>query len=78
MADMGAAGSLSQDHLELWETANRSGMIVTVSDEAGALAKTLNVFAHHNISLTQIQSKPPKKIDGRRTMNFHIDFEGTF
>jgi len=38
MADMSPAGSLSQDHIEMWETLNRSGIVITVDDKAGALA----------------------------------------
>jgi prephenate dehydratase len=52
------------DRLELWHTANRSGMIITVSDDPGALVKILNIFDSNSISLTAIHSKPPKKIDG--------------
>jgi len=52
MEDMMPAGSLSQDHIQMWETVNRSGIVITVDDKAGALAKTLNILAKHDISLT--------------------------
>jgi prephenate dehydratase len=35
-------------------------------------------MAKNNINLTSIQSKPPKFCSGKRTMNFHIDFVGTY
>lgn len=39
----------------------------------------MTVMARHGLNLTSISSKPPKTIsDGKRTMNFHVDFEGNF
>jgi prephenate dehydratase len=55
MENMMAATPISHyDNLELWETPNRSGIVVTVLDEAGALVKTLNILASNKISLTAI------------------------
>lgn len=70
--------SNSADALDLWETENRSGFLITLNDKPGQLAHVLNILNRHNIDLTQIQSKPPKVVSGTRTMNVHIDFVGTF
>lgn len=75
--------SLSQktsrsEHIELWETENRSGFIITVDDQPGQLSKVLSTMSKYNINLTSIHSKPPHIYSGRRTMNFHIDFTGCF
>lgn len=53
-------------------------MLLTLEDKPGSLANTLSILAKHGVSLTQIKSKPPKKYDGKKSMNFHIDFEGRF
>lgn len=74
MGDMAAA----VEKLDLWETENRSGILITVEDKPGQLAETLSILAKHNINLTSIHSKPPKQFSGKRTMNFHIDFTGSF
>jgi prephenate dehydratase len=49
-----AAWAKGSDALELWETENRSGMLITLEDKAGALATTLGILSKHGISLTQI------------------------
>jgi len=72
-----AANAAGEDALQLWETDNRSGFLVTVDDTPGKLAYVLNTMSKYNIDLTQIQSKPPKVMSGERTMNFHIDFHGS-
>ena len=74
----GSAWGGGNDALELWETENRSGMLLTIEDKPGMLSTSLGILAKHGVSLTQIKSKPPKKHDGKRSMNFHIDFEGSF
>ena len=66
------------EHFQLWETENRSGILITVEDKPGQLASTLSILAKYNVNLTSIHSRPPKQISGKRVMNFHIDFTGTF
>lgn len=68
----------SAEPLQLWETDNRAGYILTVDDKPGRLADILHVMSTHGLNLTSIQSKPPKHFSGKKTMNFHVDFEGTF
>ena len=72
------AASSQVEHFQLWETENRSGILITVQDKPGQLAQTLAILAKYNINLTSIHSRPPKQIHGQRVMNFHIDFTGTF
>jgi len=72
-----AAANTAGD-LQLWETANRAGMLVTINDSPGKLAHVLSLMSKYNIDLTHIQSKPPKVISGVDTMDFHIDFHGSF
>jgi prephenate dehydratase len=65
--------------LELWETENRAGCVITVDDKPGQLSHILACMSAHNIDMTSIQSKPPKHTsDQKKTMNFHIDFVGDF
>ena len=49
-----------------------------MDDKPGRLANILQVMSQHGLNLTSIQSKPPKYFSGKKTMNFHVDFEGTF
>jgi phenylalanine-4-hydroxylase len=53
-------------------------MLLTLEDNLGSLANTLSILGKHGVSLTQIKSKPPKKYEGKKLMNFQIDFEGRF
>ena len=77
MSGMENLGTLEgYEKLELWKTQNRSGILLTLDDREGQLSKTLGIISKHGISLTQLHSKPPKKVGDKRTMNFHIDFEG--
>ena len=71
-----AAAPAENDALELWQTENRSGFLITLDDKPGQLAGVLNTMEKHGINLTQIQSKPPKVISGEHTMNIHLDFHG--
>lgn len=76
---MGSGHHGLYDNLELWETENRAGIIVTLPDKKGSLAKVLALMDKHDMDLSQIHSKPPKTTaDGFRTMNIHIDFKGTY
>ena len=76
MAGGMAAAPAENDALELWETENRSGFLITLDDKPGQLAGVLNTMDKYGINLTQIQSKPPKTISGEHTMNIHLDFVG--
>lgn len=68
----------SADQIDLWNTKNRSGILLTLNDEQGKLVEALQILHKFNINLTQIKSRPPKQIGDKRVMNFHLDFEGSF
>lgn len=78
LADEMAARSPTVDTMELWETANRSGILLTVNDKPGVLNVALQILATHNINLTSIHSIPPKKMANKKVMNIAIDFEGNY
>lgn len=54
--------------------ANKTSIMFSISDESGALLKTLQIFARHKINLTKIQSRPLRN----RTWEylFFMDFDG--
>jgi len=56
------AGAAQVEHFQLWETENRSGILITVQDKPGQLAQTLAILAKYDVNLTSIQSRPPKQI----------------
>ena len=55
-------GAAQVEHFQLWETENRSGILITVQDKPGQLAQTLAILAKYNVNLTSIHSRPPKQI----------------
>ena len=75
---MAAKAKSADDAIDLWETDNRVGILLTLQDEPGALNKALQILSDHNINLTSIQSRPPKMASGQKVMNFNIDFVGNF
>ena len=54
---------------------NKTSIIVTLKDEAGALHKFLKEFADAKINLTKIESRPSRRKLGEYL--FFIDFEGS-
>lgn len=57
----GMGGGMSASHssgsaaaLELWETSNRSGIIVTCDDKPGQLVRVLSILDKYQIDMTQI------------------------
>ena len=79
MMGMGGSGvAPGMDKLDLWEMEDRMAILLTLEDNSpGDLNKALNIMTENNINLTAINSRPPKLINKKRTMNFNIDFEGT-
>lgn len=53
---------------------NRTSILFSIKDEAGALLKTLQLFARNKINLTKIQSRPLR--DRPWEYLFYLDFEG--
>lgn len=51
-------------------------ILLTLEDKPGILNKALNIMTQNNLNLTAINSRPPKLIKRKRSMNFNIDFEG--
>lgn len=49
---MGHAANNTQGDLDLWETENRAGMLVTIDDTPGKLANVLGIMGKYNIDLT--------------------------
>ena len=55
LADRLAAKAQSADDaIDLWETDNRVGILLTLDDEPGALNKALQILSDHKINLTSI------------------------
>lgn len=52
MAGMGSSDSAADTRLDLWKTENRSGLLLTLDDNQGALAQTLSILGKHNVDLT--------------------------
>lgn len=54
--------------------ANKTSIMFSIKDEAGALLKTLQLFARHKINLSKIQSRPLRNRPWEYL--FYLDFEG--
>jgi prephenate dehydratase len=64
---------LSHDENIEKKQANKASLCFQVSNNVGALAKVLNVFAHEGVNMSKIQSMP---ILGKRNeYNFYVDIE---
>ena len=61
-----------------FELCDKTGIIVTLTDQTGILSKALAIFDKHEINLTHIESKPSKFIKKRNAFDFYLDFEGRF
>lgn len=66
------------DAIDLWQMENRVGILLTMKDEPGCLAKALNILTQYNLNMTSIQSRPPKTVGQQKMINFNIDLEGSF
>ncbi len=55
------------------KNANKASLSFEVVDEAGSLAKVLNIFAEQDINLSKIQSMPV--LGKRHQYNFYVDIE---
>ncbi|MBK0379151.1 prephenate dehydratase [Mucilaginibacter segetis] len=53
--------------------ANKASLCFQVSNEVGALAKVLNIFAQENVNMSKIQSMPV--LGKRNEYNFYVDIE---
>ena len=76
---MGSSMNVKDDgsaDINLWEMGDRTGVMATVVDKPGMLSDILNILRAHDINLSSIQSRPPKTIEGQRTMNIYLDFFG--
>lgn len=52
---------------------NKTTVMFTVGDAAGALNNALGIFAKHGVSMTRVESKPCLRSND---YEFHVDFEG--
>jgi phenylalanine-4-hydroxylase len=53
---------------------SKTSLLFTLSDGPGALARVLEVFAQHAVSLSHIESRPSK--GAARTYDFNVDIDG--
>ncbi len=53
---------------------DKTSIIFSTKNVAGALADVINIFKKHNINLSYIDSRPSKK--NLKEYNFYIDFDG--
>lgn len=79
---LGMEGKPSKDpvgeKIKLWESEDRTAILLTLPDRPGSLNDALNIFKEHNINMTSIQSRPPKLAKkSQEQINFHIDFVGS-
>jgi hypothetical protein len=66
------------EKIKLWESDDRTAILLTLSDKPGSLNDALSVFKQYNINMTSIQSRPPKHATKQaQQINFHIDFNGS-
>ncbi|GGH06537.1 prephenate dehydratase [Mucilaginibacter phyllosphaerae] len=56
-------------------TPNKASLCFQVSNQVGALAKVLNIFAQENVNMSKIQSMPV--LGKRNEYNFYVDIEWT-
>lgn len=54
-------------------TANKASLCFQVSNQVGALAKVLNIFANQSVNMSKIQSMPV--LGKRNEYNFYVDVE---
>jgi prephenate dehydratase len=52
---------------------NKASLCFQVTNQVGALAKVLNIFAHENVNMSKIQSMPV--LGKRNEYNFYVDIE---
>ena len=65
------------ENVKLWEVANRTSLLFTLSEAHGVLNKALNILTSNRINLTRIASRPSKIVkDNWRQVDFFIDFDG--
>ena len=60
LADILAGKCDPNDAIKLWEMEDRAGILLTVDDQPGILAKALSILTEHSINMTSIVSRPPK------------------
>jgi len=68
--------TVDHDTRDYWEMNDRTSLVLTLPDQAGALQKALNVFTENHLNLTRIVSRPPKMIDIDKSVDVLADFEG--
>ena len=78
LADILAGKCDPNDAIKLWEMEDRAGILLTVDDKPGILAKALQILNEHSINMTSIVSRPPKTQGAEKLVNFNIDFHGSF
>ncbi len=54
--------------------ANKTSVLVSIEDKIGALHEVLQVFSHHQVNLTKIESRPSKRSAWEYL--FYMDMEG--
>lgn len=66
------------EKIKLWESDDRTAILLTLPDKPGSLNDALSIFKLHNINMTSIHSRPPKHVNKQiQHINFHIDFFGS-
>lgn len=65
------------DSQKYFEVNDKTGIIVTLTDEKGVLNKVLNVLDKNGVNLSHIESKPSKFHRKEAAFDFYLDFHGT-
>jgi len=51
------------EKIKLWESDDRTAILLTLPDKPGSLNDALSIFKQHNINMTSIQSRPLKHVN---------------
>jgi len=65
--------------MEHFQDEDKTGLLITLEDKPGILAKITQIFAKNNVNLTYINSRPSKFLttsNEKRLIDFFVDFQG--
>ena len=62
---------------KLWETKDKTSLLISLIEAPGMLNKALHILTSNKVNLTQIQSKPSKFVKNDwREIDFFVDIKG--